>query len=127
MNPHLAHLAERVVDAPDFLACALAEYARSERLDDAALAERLGCSVVTLTQLRLCRMPRTEPPLFWQDVEKIAARFSVNAEALAEVVRRGQVLINLRNVEIGRTQEPGFLMAARDDSREPKPPEGAGA
>ena len=125
MKPYLAHLAERVTEAPDFLACALAEYARSERLDDAALAARLGCSVETLTHLRLCRMPRAQAPLFWQDVEKIAARFSVNAEALAEGVRRGQALIILRNVEVGRTQEAGFLLAARDDSRESKPPEGA--
>ncbi len=125
MNPYLTHLAERVAGAPDFLACALAEFARSERLDNAALAERLGCSVETLTHLRLCRMPRAQAPLFWQDIEKIAERFSVNAEALAEGVRRGQALINLRHIEVGQTQEPGLLLAARDDSRESKPPEGA--
>jgi hypothetical protein len=127
MNPHLAHLAERVAGAPDFLACALAEYARSERLADGALAARLACSVETLTHLRLCRMPRGQAPLFWQDVERIAERFSVNAEALAEVARRGQSLINLRNAEDEGKQEPGFLLAARDDSRERKPPEGAGS
>jgi hypothetical protein len=127
MNPYLAHLAERVAGAADFLAGALAEFARGERLDDAALAARLGCPVEILTHLRLCRMPRAQPPLFGQDVERIAARFSVNAEVLAEAVRRGQVLMNLRNVETHRTQEPGFLLAARDDLREPEPPEGAGA
>ena len=127
MNPYLAHLAERVAGAPDFLACALAEYARSEHLEDAGMAARLGCSVETITHLRLCRMPRGQTSLFWQDVERIAARFSVNAEMLAEVVRRGQSLINLRHVEIGRNQEPGFLFAARDDAREGKPPEGAGS
>lgn len=125
MNPYLAHLAERVAGAADFLAFALAEYARSERLDDALLAARLGCPVEILTHLRLCRMPRIQPPLFGRDVERIAARFSVNADVLAEVVRRGQVLMNLHNVEVGRTQEPGFLLAARDDLREPEPPQGA--
>jgi hypothetical protein len=124
MNPFLAHLAERLADAPDFLACALAEYARSERLADAALAAWLGCSVDTLTHLRLCRMPRGQAPLFWQDVERIAARFAVEADVLAEIARRGQSLITLRNVEGGRQQEPGFLLAARDDSREHKPPQG---
>lgn len=127
MNPYLAHLAGRVADAPDFLACALAEFARGERLDDAALAARLGCPVETLTHLRLCRMPRKEAPLFWQDVERIATRFSVNAEALAEVVRQGQGLMNLRGVGHGREREPGFLLAARDDARERKPPEGTGS
>ena len=72
-------------------------------------------------------MPREEAPLFWQDVERIAERFSVNAEVLAEVARRGQCLMNLCNVEGGRKQEPGFFLAARDDSREDKPPEGAGS
>src|SRR5262249_21497792 len=96
MSPYLAHLARRVSDAPDFLACALAEYARSERLEDAGLAARLGCPVEILTHLRLCRMPRTEPPHFWQDVEQIAKRFSVNTEALADVARRGQSLFHLR-------------------------------
>jgi hypothetical protein len=127
MNPYLAHLAGRVADAPDFLACALAEYVRSERLNDTTLAARLGCSVETLLHLSLCRMPAAQASLFWRDVERIAARFLVNAEVLAEVVRRGQVLINLRNAEVGRTQEPGFLLAARDDSRQSKPPEGAGS
>jgi hypothetical protein len=125
MNRYLAHLAERLADAPDFLACALAEYARSERLEEAALAARLACSVEALMHLRLCRMPREQAPLFWQDVERIASRFSLDAESLAEIARRGQSLINLRKVEGTRQQEPGFLLAARDDAREEEPPEGA--
>lgn len=125
MSPYLAHLARRVSDAPDFLACALAEYARSERLEDAGLAARLGCPVEILTHLRLCRMPRTEPPHFWQDVEQIAKRFSVNTEALADVARRGQSLFHLRKAA-GQKEASGFLLAARDDAREPQRPEGAG-
>ncbi|HVS40187.1 MAG TPA: hypothetical protein VMS17_31805 [Gemmataceae bacterium] len=125
MNRRLEHLAGRVAGAPDFLASALAEYARSEQLADAALAARLGCTAETLTHLRLCRMPRGQAPLFWQDVAKIAGRFSVDADLVAEIARRGQSLMNLRKVEDGRIQEPGFLLAARDDGREEKPPEGA--
>jgi hypothetical protein len=124
MNRYMTHLAGRVADAPDFLACALAEYARSERLDDAALSARLGCSAETLTHLRLCRMPRGQAPLFWQDVERIADRFSVDAQVLAEIARRGQSLRSLK-VEGGPKQAPGFLLAARDDSREQTPQEGA--
>jgi hypothetical protein len=125
MNPYLTHLARRVADAPDFLAYALAEYGRSERLEDAGLAERLGCSVETLTHLRLCRMPRAQAPLFWQDVEQIAQRFAVTAEVLAEVARRGQSLFHLRAATSGRQDEAGFLMAARDDAPEPTSEGGA--
>lgn len=124
MNPYLEHLAARLADAPDFLARALAEYARSERLDDAGLAARLGCPADTLTHLRLCRMPRAEPPHFWQDVERIAGRFAVGADLLAEVVRRGQSLCHLRAPAGGAAQAEGYFMAARDDAREdPQPGE----
>jgi hypothetical protein len=124
MNPYLTHLAQRLADAPDFLAYALAEYGRSEQMDDAALAARLGCPVETLTHLRLCRMPRAQAPLFWQDIEQIAQRFSVNAEVLAEVARRGQSLFHLRTAVASTKDEPNFLLAARDDSQEPDPPKG---
>jgi hypothetical protein len=125
MNAYLTHLAQRVADAPDFLAFALAEYARSERLEDASLAARLGCPVETLTHLRLCRMPRAQAPLFWQDVEQIAQRFAVSAEVVAEVARRGQSLVHLRAAADGQKEEANFLLAARDVSEEQKPPEGA--
>lgn len=124
MNPYLTHLAQRVADAPDFLAYALAEYARSERLEDAGLAARLNCPVETLIHLRLCRMPRAQAPLFWRDVEQIAQRFAVSAEVVAEVARRGQSLFHLR-AAAGQKDEPNFLLAARDDSQERQPPEGA--
>lgn len=124
MNPYLTHLAQRLANAPDFLASAMAEYARSERLDEAGLAALLGCSVETLTHLRLCRMPRAQAPLFWQDVEQIAHRFAVSAEVVAEVVRRGQSLFHLRAAG-DKKDELNLLMAARDDLQEKKPPEGA--
>jgi hypothetical protein len=125
MNLYLTHLAQRVTGAPDFLAYALAAYAHSERLEDASLAARLGCPVESLTHLRLCRMPRAQAPLFWQDVERIAQRFAVHAEVLAEVARRGQSLFHLRAAAGGQKDEPNYLLAARDDPQERKPPEGA--
>jgi hypothetical protein len=124
MNPALSHLAQRVADAPDFLACALAEFARSEKLDDDALAQRLRCSVDTLTHLRLCRTPRPRAPFFSQDVDQIASRFGVDAEILTEVVRRGQTLLHLRNPSTEHHQEAGFLLAARDEAPKENPPEG---
>ncbi len=114
MSPHLHHLAARLAGEPDFLACALAEYARSDRLDDAGLAARLGCPVETLMHLRLCRAPRAEPPSFGQDVEQIARRFAVDAAELAAVARRGLTLWSLRPPADAGERGDGFLLAARD-------------
>jgi hypothetical protein len=122
MNPYLEHLAERLADAPDFFASALRSYARSERLDEAGLAAGLGCTLDTLTHLRLCRMPRDEAALFWPDVKRIAERYSVNADLLAEISRRGQSLVHLRAPVVGQVPGPGFLLAARDDARLEEPP-----
>jgi hypothetical protein len=126
MNSYLEHLTRRVADAPDFLARALGEFARSEKLDDAALADRLGCTVENLTHLRLCRMPGSQTGSFWQDIEQIAGRFALDPGVLAEAVRRGQSLHHLRDAGGDRIEQSNFLLAARDDSREGPPPEGAG-
>src|SRR5205823_83115 len=126
MSPYLEHLARRVVEDPSFLAAALAEYARGERLDDAGLAARLGCPPAALVHLRLCGMPRPEAPLFWQDVERIAGRFGVDAAALAEVVRRSQALLRLRAAGGAGDRGKSFLLAARDGAEETAPPEGKG-
>ena len=121
MNLYLIHLAQRVADAPDFLAYALAEYARSEQLEDAGLSAQLGCPVETLTHLRLCRMPRAQAPLFWQDVEQIAQRFSVSAEVLAEVARRSQSLFHLREAAGAQKDERIGALLQRLASRLGKP------
>lgn len=121
MSEHLERLARRVADDAFFLAPALALYARSEGLDEAALAARLECPLATLTLLRLCRMPHAQPPRFGQDIDCIATRFTVRAEVLAEVVRRGQNLLQLRATETTAPDAAGFLLAARDRSDEPPP------
>jgi hypothetical protein len=127
MSKYLEKLARRVQDDASFLAAALARYAASEQLDDAALAAKLGCDVPALTHLRLCGMPRPQAPFFWQDVEAIATRFGADPDALAEAVRRGQALLNVgRKAGAPANGSAGFFMAARDDDREPPepPPEG---
>ena len=85
---HLEDLARRVESDPFFLACVLNDYARSEKLDDAALAAALGCDSETLTMVRLCRAP--EPDRFREDIDQVVARFGVNRGVLEEAVRRGQ-------------------------------------
>ena len=122
MSERIDALARRVRDDPFFLASALQDYARSERLDRQALADVLACPVEALAPLGLCRRPRPDPPLFRRDVDRIAARFGADAEALAEIVRRADALDALRRTAAG---ERGLLMAARDrEEDEPEEPEG---
>ena len=81
MNPDpLASLAFRVQADPRFLGHALAEHALRHGLRDLGLAQRLGCAVEVLTDLRLCRMPRD-----LAEVAQIAGRFGCVVGALAEV------------------------------------------
>lgn len=112
MDSHLDNLSRRVEEDAFFLACPLRLYAESEGLDEERLSAALGCSTETLMLLRLCRTPRAEAEQFQKDIDQIVARFQVNPIVLAEAVRRGQVIIRMR-------QAPGemnrALIAARDD------------
>jgi len=112
----LEHMARRVADDPFFLACPLLTFAKSEGLDDAALAARLGCAVADLTRLRLCRAPRAAE--FRADVTTVATAFGIDPNVLANAVRHAEGLTRLRETA-GTAGQPGFLLAARDDGREP--------
>ena len=118
MSDAMQLLAGRVSDDSFFLACPLAAYARSEGLDDAALAARLGCRVVDLPRLRLCRAPRPGLEEFREDVTAVARAFGIEVERLVNAVRQGDGLNKLR--ESSRAAgEPGHLLAARDGEDEP--------
>ncbi|HXG11753.1 MAG TPA: hypothetical protein VNK04_18505 [Gemmataceae bacterium] len=121
MADPLERLAARVASEPFFLAAVLAAYAQSEGLDDAGLAAVLGCPVGELVMVRLCRAPRDEPSAFWEDVTCIAERFGMEPQRLAEVVKRGRVILRLRAAPAA----DHFLSAARDREVEPpdQPPE----
>jgi len=108
----LERLALRAAADPAFLGHALALYAESEGLDDAGLADRLGCSPSQLSALRLCLRPRIEPEgQFRADLSEIAERFRLRLSPLAEAVRHADALAELR---VARDR---MLRAARD--REP--------
>lgn len=91
MMSHLENLARRVDEDPFFLACPLKLFSQSEGLDEEKLVAALGCSQEVLVPLRLCRTPATGAEQFQKDIDRIASRFQVNAEVLAEAVRRGTV------------------------------------
>lgn len=107
MADRLASFARRVSDDRFFLASALRDFARSEGLDEAGLAAFLDCRVEALPAIRLCRRP--VPASFREDIGHIAERFSLDDAALAEAVRRADVLAALRNAAA-----ESALAAARD-------------
>jgi len=77
---HLERLAERLVRNRSFLGFWLAQYAASLCLSDAEIAERLGCTVETLTLVRLCRAPILGT--FIMDTAEISHRFGLNQKNL---------------------------------------------
>jgi hypothetical protein len=118
MADRLEALARRVEENPDFLAFTLADYARSEKLSDAALAVRLGCDVQKLIKLRLCRRPRSGTEHFQVDVRRIASALDIDRDILLEAVRRADALAALRDA----ADDSGFLVAARDRDDNISPP-----
>jgi hypothetical protein len=122
MSDPLADLAARAAGEPFFLASLLAAFARSEGLDDAGLAAALACPPGKLTLLRLCRAPGSDPDEFWEDVSRVAEHFALDAQRLAEAVKRGRVVVRM---QAARPAAGGFLLAARDGEGEPpnRPPE----
>lgn len=124
MSKALEHLAGRVSNDPYFLGAVLARYAEVNDFDDPALAGRLQCPVETLTHLRLCRNPDPLPPRFWADVVRIAGKYGVDPDVLAQVVRLGQGLLHARPPTGNSIRDDaGLLLAARDADPQPEGPD----
>lgn len=120
MSERLDYLARRVGAEPFFLASAFAEYARGNGLDDAGLAQRLGCAAATLALLRLCRRPDGASSAFRADVARIADRFGIDGTILAQIVRWADAVAGLRAASAAAAGqgECGTLLAARDRDRD---------
>jgi hypothetical protein len=88
-NPDLLDaLAARACGEPFFLGWALAAYQQRHGLDDAALADLLGCAPAALPGLRLCRRPGAAAPgrTAEEDVADIAQRYGLDAAAPRRLV-----------------------------------------
>jgi hypothetical protein len=96
MNDLTIRMARRAVIDPRFLAFALHEYATLQALDEPTLMAALNATPETLAHARLCRMPRSDPAGFVEDVDRIAAKFGLNRDVLAKAVRHGQVRAAIR-------------------------------
>jgi hypothetical protein len=88
----MARLAARVSGDPFFLGELLAGYQRRHGLDEAGLANVLGCPAAVLTSLRLCRKPGAAEPdrSAEQDIADICRRFGIDPAALRRVVEGGR-------------------------------------
>jgi hypothetical protein len=109
MPDRLDAFARRLRGDASFLASAMQDYARSEDVDGAGLAQRLGIGVDELGPLGLCRRPSGDR--FAADVRAIARRFGIDEMLLAELVRRSDALGALRT---GRGAAGRLVAAARD-------------
>jgi hypothetical protein len=114
--------ARRAAGNPYFLAFALHQFAEDRRMDDDALAAALGATADTLAHARLCRMPRTDPDGFREDVTRIAVKFGLNAGVLAQAVRSGQVVAVQRAAAEQPPPEVAAPLLAARDRDEPRPP-----
>ena len=114
MGNHLENLARRLEGDPFFLACPLKLYQKSEGFSEDTLAAGLKCSKEALLSVRLCCAPAGEEESFQDDIARIAARFSVDADALLEAVRRGQALFHMTT----SNNTSSTLLAARDGDKD---------
>lgn len=116
----LRRAAERASRDPFYLASSLLAYARAERLDDAGLADRLGCDPASLPAILLCRKPMGEAPMFRADVQAIAERFGLDPMRLVRLLRHADMLVATTDTPSG--QAGHLLAAARDRHSEDQQP-----
>jgi hypothetical protein len=118
MIDRIDSFARRLRSDSYFLASALEDYATSEHLDAVGLAVAVGCRVTDLGSLGLCRRPRSDREHFMADVRRIAERFGISQDRLAEVVRRSDALTALREAE-----SEDVIAAARNRDTPEAPPD----
>lgn len=120
MSERLEYLARRVGEDGFFLASAFITYAHSNALDDARLAQFLGCPVAILAPLRLCRRPAGASTMFHAEVTRIADRFGLEGTRLAQLIRWADAVAGLRAASAADLEqdERGVLLAARDRETE---------
>lgn len=110
----LARAAQRAEQQPFFLASVLAAYRATHQLDDASLADLLGCAPDDLVRLALCRRPAPESARFSAEVDHLARRFGLHGDRLAAIIRQVDALTALAQHLQTAAPATGLLRAARD-------------
>lgn len=104
-NDMLLKISRLASNDPFYLGWYLGRYSEMSGMSMAELGRELGCLPETVNSISLCRAPRSEPPHFRSDIERVADRFQVRADRLMTVVRYVQV-----------ESDESILLAARDRS-----------
>ncbi|MCA9068762.1 MAG: hypothetical protein KDA84_07555 [Planctomycetaceae bacterium] len=87
MTEHpLQPMVERIKDDPFFLAYCLSRFATDHGLDDATLANRLGCELDRLPHVMLCRYPDPSSNSFSACIRAIAEYVPCDAMALQAIL-----------------------------------------
>ncbi len=86
-SPLLRRAAHAAARHPFLVAPALTAYRHRHALDQATLAAWLGCAVVQLHGLALCRRPRPTTPTFATEVQALAAFIGCDATRLAALLQ----------------------------------------
>lgn len=107
-------LADTAAVDPYFLSFAVAAFAAATDADLAAVAGRLGTTPAVLAHVRLCPSPRSDAAGFRDDIDRIAAKFSLDRDALAAIARHGQVVAAMRSAPDPDAAAAGLVVAARD-------------
>lgn len=111
----LVRLAER---DDHFVASRLAQFKRHRGVDDAGLAEFLGCEAEQLPRLALCVAPQ-EQDHFPTQVGKIAAFADCDANRLASLFRECDA-VRIVSRQVAQDQ-PNYSLAARDNKQKREP------
>ncbi|MBN9686495.1 MULTISPECIES: hypothetical protein [unclassified Corallococcus] len=115
-NPDwLKRAAERSTGEAGMLGHVFTAYREMEKLSEASLVQRLGCTPEVFQWLSLCTTP--DGPAFEEQTRAIADRFGVDVQKLVLVLRRVQVLRTLRKPAQG-TVRGTIQLAARDRDEE---------
>ena len=88
MSLKIARLAS---DDPFYLGWHLARYSEMRGMSMTELGRELGCLPEAVNSISMCRAPRSEPPHFRSDIERVADRFQVKADRLMRIVRYVQI------------------------------------
>jgi hypothetical protein len=110
----LARAARRAEQQPFFLAGVLAAYQSANHLDDAGLADLLGCEISDLVSLALCRRPAADSAQFGADIDHLARRFRLRGDRLVTIIRQVDALAALKQQLQVDGPRAGMLRAARD-------------
>lgn len=112
----------RLEGDPFFVASILANYRAEFHLSDQQIAKALNCSSQALTNLALCRTPRSgDEGLFLSDIQTIAKYVGCDWKELAKIVRTVQSLATLKR--LSEAAEHQLLKAARDKRRDKNDPD----